>query len=291
MEHCRQVTRAEARNFYYGLKLTPEPKRSALYAIYAWMRRADDLVDEVGGDVSNRRENLERFRAATDVMMEGDSECEDPVLIGLGHVVDQYGLDASLLHAMLDGQLEDLDHREYETFEDLKAYCYRVASTVGLLCIRIWGYEDKRAEAMAIDRGLAFQLTNIIRDFREDFEMGRLYLPRSEFQRHGLTPEQLLDESNPPKASDVERFILEQVDRAEMHYLNSQSLESLIHHSCAPSLWAMTSIYRGTLDKIRREPLKILEAQRVSLNSLQKSSIALQAKWRAFKVKGGASGP
>ncbi|MCZ6835500.1 MAG: phytoene/squalene synthase family protein [Planctomycetota bacterium] len=286
MEHCRRITRAEARNFYYGLKLAPEPKRSALYTIYAWMRRADDLVDDLVDETTTeqdrRGERLERFREETDAALEGNPVDDDPVWIGLSHVVDCFGLDASLFHDMLDGQLEDLGHREYETFDDLRRYCYRVASTVGLICITIWGYEQKEAEAIAIDRGIAFQLTNIIRDFREDFDIGRIYLPRCDFQKHGLTPRQMREGENPDAAK---RFILQQIDRAESYYQKSESLESMIHPSCAPSLWAMTSIYRGTLDKIRRDPGRLIGDRRISLNSLRKSSIALQAKWRSFKVK------
>jgi len=285
-EHCRLVARAKARNFYYGMKLAPEPQRSALYCIYAWMRRADDLVDHAGGGRERRRDDLAQFRAATDAANAGEPVDDDPVWACLRHVVDRFGIDPGHFHAMIDGQLEDLDRPEYDTFEQLHGYCYRVASTVGLICITIWGYDDPAAEALATDRGIAFQLTNVIRDFREDYEMGRVYLPREDFARHELTPRELRDWASPDAAR---RFVLAQVDRAESFYERSEALDDLIHASCAPALWAMTAIYRGTLDKIRRDPSRIA-LERIALSPIQKSTIAMRAKWRAMRARNGSGG-
>lgn len=288
MERCRDVTRTRARNFYYGLKLAPEPKRSALYCIYAWMRKADDLVDDAGEDVELRRANVETFRAMTEAALAGEPADEDPIWIGLRHVVDRFGIDAAHFDAMIDGQLDDLEIRRYETFEDLHEYCYRVASTVGLICITVWGYHDPRAEALATERGIAFQLTNIIRDFREDFDMGRVYLPQEDFRRHDLAPDDLRTWSRPDAS---ERFVIEQIGRAESFYERAAELDDLIDPSCAPALWAMTAIYRGILDKIRRAPNRIIDGQRVSLSPIQKSAIALQAKWRSIRTGIGTPSP
>ena len=152
LEHCRRITQSQARNFFYGLKLTPEPKRSALYAVYAWMRKADDLVDRKGADESTMQDNVERFRAATDAALRNEPMDDDPIWIALNHVGQRFGLDRKLFHAMIDGQLEDLHTRRYETFAQLREYCYRVASTVGLTCITIWGYDDDSAPALAVER-------------------------------------------------------------------------------------------------------------------------------------------
>lgn len=282
LEHCRLVTRSQARNFYHGLKLTPEPKRSALYAIYAWMRKADDLVDHATESNASLRAKVERFRVATDAALDGNPVDGDPVWISLHDVVRRFDLDRKHFLSMIDGQYEDLGTKRYETFDQLRRYCNRVASTVGLICISIWGYEGDRVEQLAIDRGLAFQLTNIIRDIREDFGMGRVYLPMEDFERHELTCEQLLA-WDPPEA--CRRMILSQIERAESYYTKSEPLDACIDASCAPALWAMTAIYRGTLDKIRHDPETIGSDARVSLSSLQKGAIVLQAKWRSLRSR------
>ncbi len=287
-EHCRQITRTQARNFYCGLKLTPEPKRSALYVIYAWMRRADDLVDDVKGgeDEEVLRERVDHFRAATDAALDGTPVDDDPVWVSLHDVVRRFELPRHHFYDMIAGQLDDLRIHQYDSFKQLGDYCYRVASTVGLICISIWGYTDEAAHELAIQRGMAFQLTNIIRDVREDLEMGRRYLPAEDLERHGLDAQGLLH-WRPPDA--CRRCILEQVERAETYYRSSEPLDDLIDPACVPALWAMTSIYRQTLEKIRRDPRRIVDDARVALSPFQKSTIALQAKWRSLRTRNVAS--
>ncbi|MCA9295654.1 MAG: squalene/phytoene synthase family protein, partial [Phycisphaerales bacterium] len=174
---CEQLTRQRARNFYYGLKLSPEPQRSALYAIYAWMRHADDIVDDASHGPDVARTELAAFRASTVDVITAEREPDEPLWRAVRDVVQRFGLDITLLHDMLDGQLADLDWSPYESFDQLRHYCYQVAGTVALTCIEIWGYTDTAAREYAIDRGVAFQLTNIMRDFREDYDAGRVYLP------------------------------------------------------------------------------------------------------------------
>jgi phytoene synthase len=280
LAHCRDVTRRCARNFYYGLKLSPEPQRSALYAIYAWMRRADDLVDTArDAAVPDRlRRELRDFRASTDSALAGRPTHADPLWIGLADTASRFGLPAEPFHAMLDGQEEDVARRSFETFDDLRSYCYRVASTVGLLCIEVWGYGDATARALAIDRGIAFQLTNILRDFAQDHDHGRVYLPLDEFAAHGLSPNDLRCWRDPQKCL---RFMHEQLDRAERFYQTSAGLEAMITESCRPTLWAMTSIYHGLLVKMRLDPARLMSNQRVRLSAMRKGLIALQARWQA----------
>ena len=287
-EHCRQITRQQARNFYYGLKLTPEPKRSALYAIYAWMRQIDDIVDNSGvdsGGAAVLREKVRSFRAKTEAAISGKPIDDDPIWISLADVIARFDLEPEHFHSMIEGQLDDLSTTHYETFEQLQQYCYRVASVVGLICIRIWGCDNPDGKEHAIERGTAFQLTNIIRDFREDFEMGRVYLPAEDFTCHNLTPEELRAWSKPDACNQL---IQKQIARAEEYYRSSRPLDDMIHPSCFPALGAMTAIYQGTLEKIRREPSRIIRSERVSLSSIQKSAIALQAKWRILKAKNGS---
>jgi 15-cis-phytoene synthase len=273
---CREVTRRRARNFYYGLKLLPEPQRSAMYAIYAWMRRADDLVDEPEQQPDVQEQRIEAFRSATDRAMSGMPDDGDYLWPALAFAAERFRLTSQPFHQMLDGQLDDVADRIYETFDQLREYCYRVASTVGLICITVWGYDDDRAPDLAIERGIAFQLTNILRDFREDFDVGRVYLPRENFDQHGLTPMDLRAWSKP---ESCEQFIREQIERTTAFYERSAPLDEMISPSCLPTLWAMTRIYRGLLEKMRDQPSQLVSDRRVRLSAWQKGLIAVKAKW------------
>jgi 15-cis-phytoene synthase len=277
LRHCREITRRCARNFYYGLKLSPEPQRSALYVIYAWMRRADDLVDNAATpDTSAIEARLQSFRDATDAALRGSPMNNDPLWIGLADTATRFRLPAEHFHAMLDGQVEDLAKPSYATFEDLRGYCYRVASTVGLICIEVWGYSDRSARELAVERGIAFQLTNILRDYRQDYEAGRIYLPLEDFERHGITPQELRDWSHPQECHALMR---QQIERTESYYRRSAALDGMIAPGCRPTLWAMTTIYHGLLRKMMNNPSKLMLGGRLRLSALQKGTIALRAKW------------
>lgn len=277
--YCRRITRRRARNFYYGLKLAPEPQRSALFSIYAWMRRADDLVDGTTDDTNRPLRNIEAFRCATDAALAGQIVDDDPLWVALADTATGFNVHREALYAMLDGQIDDLIGRQYQTFDQVREYCYRVASAVGLICIEIWGYRDPVARGLAVDRGIAFQLTNILRDYKEDFDSGRVYLPAEDFARHDLTPSQVRQWSDPSRCRE---FILEQAERAKSFYVRSASLDRLITPSCRPALWAMTSIYRSLLRKIQRAPQRIIVGRRLRLSPLRKGAIALRARCLAI---------
>ncbi len=275
-EWCETLTRRKARNFYYGLKLSPPTQRRALYALYAWMRRADDLVDDNHGSVDSCLERISRFRSATDVVLGGDYPDESPLWVALWDTSQRFALTPAHFHSMLDGQIDDVENRPYRTFTDLREYCYRVASTVGLLCLEIWGSHDDRAGQFAIDRGIAFQLTNILRDFREDFDAGRVYLPDEDFLRHEITPEELRGWARPDRGR---AFLLDQINRAESYYRRSAALDEVVGEGGRSSLWAMTSIYHQILVKMRRHPERIVLGDRMRLNALHKGAIAVRARW------------
>lgn len=274
-EACREVTRRRARNFYYGLKLTPEPKRSALYAIYAWMRAADDLADAAAGSTAERLERIAEFRETTDRLFRGDDVPAEPLWQAMADVLRRFDLPAPAFHHMLDGQEADLRTERYETFEDVRRFCYNVASTVGLVCIAVWGVNDSSAPELAVEQGIAFQLTNILRDVRQDLDHGRCYLPMSELRRAGLSIEDLKSWRKP---DSCEAFIREQAQRAEQHYERSIPLISMVSPDCRPTLWAMREIYHGLLLKIIAEPASIMGSRRVRLSSLRKAWIAFQAQ-------------
>jgi len=324
---CEAITRRRARNFYYGLKLTPPSRRGAMYAVYAWMRQADDLADAAGLADDERRERIAALRIRTRELFasaeEGRSEPpqrlpdpdapasnrqvvsesplersgrgnrspadgQGPVWLAMEDTVRRFRLSIEPFEAMLDGQLEDIEHRRYETFDELRRFCYRVASTVGLVCIDIWGHRDPRARDLAIDRGIAFQLTNILRDVREDFSRDRVYLPTEDFARHALDPAALLEWRDDRRCR---AFILEQAERVELLYNRSAGLDSMIDPSCRPTLWAMTSIYHRLLEKIRANPSAVANTRRIRLSCLTKGWIALQARRQALAVPEEAPAP
>jgi 15-cis-phytoene synthase len=281
--YCREITRVRARNFYYGLKLTPEPKRSAMYAVYAWMRQADDLADGAVGPIDERRRRIEAFRARTcevfgleSARADGaaDAAVDDRLWTALGDVAGTFNLSAQPFFDMLDGQLDDLEQREYRSFEELRRFCYKVASTVGLVCIEVWGFNHPSAHERAVDQGIAFQLTNIIRDFKQDFDHGHCYLPAEELARAGLDAATLRTWSKPSACAD---FILAQCNRAELYYERSRDLITMIAPDCRPTLWAMAEIYHGLLRRIRKDPAAVVHAKRVRLSSITKAAIAFRA--------------
>lgn len=293
---CADIVRERARNFYYGLRLTPEPKRSAIYAVYAWMRAADDQVDEAGS-LEEKRTRLEEFRQTTERMIRGEHlghHQDDPAWIAFRHTVQSYDISAAELRHMIDGQARDIEieaaqagHIErpdpmMATRDELRAYCDCVASSVGRVCVRIWGLRSganwTQALELAGQRGLAFQLTNILRDYAEDYDEGRVYLPAVDFSRHAQTPANLRrwNPEGPSRAmvSDIAAW-------ARKCYDTSAPLDDLIDPACLPALWAMTRIYSGLLSIIEKDPQRIVGARRIRLSSAHKAAIALRAAFMA----------
>lgn len=274
---CRDVTRKRARNFYYGLKLLPEPRRSALYAIYAWMRHADDLIDDQG-DRNVASSLLDEFAEHTRESLSGNVPCELPMWRAFTETVARWSLDPAPFGMMIDGQQADLEGRPITTPEELLQYCRQVASSVGLICIQIWGATDDLARELAIDRGIAFQLTNILRDLREDLQMGRCYLPSEQLKAAGVSTDELLSWLH---ADRCESLVQGWIDIAHEAYGRSAPLDEMIDEECRPTLWAMTSIYRSILDRIDRNPMRIATGPRIRLGAAHKTSIALRARWMA----------
>jgi 15-cis-phytoene synthase len=279
---CEQLTRSKARNFYYGLKLLPEPKRSDMFALYAYMRLIDDIADEDddGRSYQQRLDDLEAWGVVTRAVLNGDAE----FAAGAGHEVWPAFADMArrnrLPHDLFDdviaGQLQDLRPAAFDTFEQLYKYCYRVAGTVGLASIYVWGFDGSAAtRQLAIERGVAFQLTNILRDLREDTGRGRTYLPREDLEAAGVT------ENDLRSGRGGEAFVTlmrRQIERAESYYVRSAALESHIAPDSRPTLVAMTQIYHGLLRKLGGQPERVLR-ERVSLSLFTKLMIG----WRASR--------
>lgn len=284
LAHCGRVTRGRARNFYYALKLTPEPKRSALYTIYAFMRACDDLADADGAqeDADGAMAHIERLRAAMRATVQARGALPPgPLWPALRWACATYGLDPRHLHAMLDGQRCDLQCRRFDTFDQLSGYCHRVASVVGLVCIAVWGHDGHAdVEPMAARRGIALQLTNILRDLREDAGRDRVYLPADELARFDLDTETFRHDVLRGQADDrFDRLMAFQLDRARRCYERSAALDGHIDVDCRPTSRALTQIYRRLLDRIAADPRSVLHG-RVRVSAARKLLIGLRASWR-----------
>jgi len=273
VQYCREVTRTRAANFYWGLRLTPEPQRSAMYAIYAWMREADDIVDgaPAGSDAAR---SIQLFRAHTQLALRGD--VGEPTLLwrALAAVASAYPLELSDFDAMIDGQIADLRPRRLQREVEFRRYCEQVASSVGRVCIRVWGYQDEHALALASERGVAFQMVNVIRDIAEDARMGRVYIPQERLDGAGVDVDGLLHWREPRRCRAlIDGMIAAARDRFEA----SASLDAMIEPTCRPTLRGLTGMYRALLERMAGDPERIVR-ERVSVPRLQKALVILRAR-------------
>jgi phytoene synthase len=282
--YCRDLTRREAKNFYYGLKLLKEPKRSAMYALYAYMRLVDDIADDDanGRTIEQRAADLAQWAVLTRAAIAAGESGEAPrghiVWPAFAAMVGKYKVPAQLFDDMIAGQRQDLTPVPMATFDDLHQYCYRVASVVGVASLYVWGFDGGEATVdLAIDRGIAFQLTNVLRDLREDAARGRCYLPADELTRFGVSEESIAQGEESPAFLDLMRF---QITRAREYYGRSAPLEEKVRPDSRATLGAMTAIYRGILEKIAEDPARVLH-QRVGLGKMKKLLIG----WRAMRGK------
>lgn len=274
-QHCSKLTRERARNFYYGIRLLPEERRQALCAIYAFFRYTDDVSDDETA-TGDRHELLRRWRQAVDPA-QGDAG-QNLILPAFHDAVRRYGIPLQYFYDLIDGAEADLAVDRYATFDELYRYCYQVASTVGLVCIHVFGFDGSpQALLSAEHRGIAFQLTNILRDVKEDADRGRIYLPLEDLERFGISPEALLDGRPGPAFTDLMAF---EVDRARDYYRRSDSLVERVEPSSRPSLLAMTHIYRGLLEKVAELGPRVLE-RRARLSTVEKVKLAGKSLLRA----------
>jgi 15-cis-phytoene synthase len=282
---CSGIARTSARNFYYAFLVLPHAKRNALCAIYAYMRRCDDLSDDDSLSLRERRAKLEAWLEAFHRAQAGEPT-DDAILLALTDTQRRYQIPAELLDQLAFGTLMDVPESEeganqtstqeeeelviqYRTFKDLYLYCYHVASVVGLVCIKIFGYRDPNAEHLAERCGIAFQLTNIIRDVKEDSIMGRVYLPLEDLQRFELSPADL--KSGPDRAR-LRALLTMEADRARDFYKSGHELIPLVNEDSQPALWVLVTIYQRLLEKISQKQYDVF-AGKVRLTTFEKLSV------------------
>lgn len=279
---CRGISRRAAKNFYYGFMVLPAEKRNALSAVYAFMRHADDISDEPGVEPLLKRQKLNEWLDAAKTVFAG-KPTDDPVLMALGDAQKKFKIPPELFEKLVYGTSLDLDIPPASaeapavlcnTFEDLKQYCYYVASVVGLVCIRIFGYEDSKAEFLAEDCGLAFQLTNIIRDVKEDASMGRIYIPEEDLARTNLTAANFSSSllQDPAQAQHLRPALEYEAERARKYYESAKWLMELIEEDSRAALWVLVEIYSRLLQKITDRNYDVL-TERVRLTLWEKLKV------------------
>jgi 15-cis-phytoene synthase len=266
--YCLKVARTRAKNFYYSFVLLSKQQRKAMCAIYAFMRYCDDLSDEPGAT----RVAIDQWRAELEDALQGRFS-DHPLWPGFHHTVRRFGIPHDYFRQMIDGVTSDLEPRRLETFDELYQYCYHVASVVGLTIIHIFGFDTRSALPLAEKCGIAFQLTNILRDIREDAEKGRIYIPAEDLRRFGVTEDDLRAGLRDEKFLRMMRF---EAARARQYYTESSPLLDLIHPRSKSSLQALISIYSRLLERIEGTNYDVF-TRRVRLSALEKTRIVVRA--------------
>ena len=307
---CNTIAQREAKNFYYSFRVLPQHKRDAMCAVYAFMRRADDISDDEALPLPKRREAMARWLEAWRIARR-NGVSEDPVFLALNDTQKRFAIPDALLEDLVRGTTMDLQENQpgvmavtdargtelgnrtrtfqiYESFEDLYRYCYLVASVVGLVCIRIFGYSDPRADLFAEKTGVAFQLTNILRDVGEDLERSRIYLPLRDLEANRVSVDQLvLAVQTRQKPEAVTNLLALEASRAREFYASAEELLPLIDRDSRAALWVLVTIYRGLLEQIIAKNFDVFSG-RVSVPTSKKLMSLAQGMGMALRNRMGS---
>lgn len=273
---CEDVTRAEARNFYYGIRLLPPPRRSALCALYALARRVDDIGD---GDLPPAQKV--RLLAETRKALDRLDDSSDPVLVAVADAARRYPVPLEAFAELVDGVQMDVDDVTYADFDELVVYCRRVAGSIGRLCLSVFGSDvDAATDQLADQLGIALQQTNILRDVREDLLNGRVYLPQDELERFGVRLRLTDDGSLDDPDGHLAALLRHAAARAQDWYCLGLRLVPHLDRRSAACCLAMAGIYRDLLGRIAADPTRVYRG-RTSLTGWQKARVATVALARA----------
>ena len=279
--YCKKLTTRSKSNFYYAFLFLPRERREALEAVYAYCRLVDDVVDE-DAPVAKKLEGIARWRLELDAVY-GDKQSTHPVTARLRAAVQRFAIRREDMEAIIDGCAMDIEKTRYETWDELRLYCYRVASAVGLMCIEIFGYTPSQVEAVrryAIDLGIALQLTNILRDVAEDAQRGRIYLPAEDLRAFGVSDEELVSGKRSPAFVRMMQF---QASRARSHYLRARAAISVYERSKLVIAEIMGDIYYALLEEIEAREFDVFGVK-TTVRRRDKMRIALgnfaKAQWR-----------
>ena len=272
--YCEAMARREAANFYWGFIALPHAQRTAIYALYDFARQVDDEADSGGGDAAERAARLGHHRRRLHEARAGDTT--DPVISVLADAMVRYAIPVDEVELLIDGVAMDLTVARYASWVELREYCRLVASMVGRLCVRVFGFRDPAALDHAEDLGIALQLVNILRDVREDAERGRIYLPLDELARFGITEADVL-EGRPVPAWP--RFVAHYAARTRAHYASGMRVTEMIPPKSAVCVRTMAGIYRRILERLEHDPFLPLR-ERASLSPAEKVGVMAKS-WLA----------
>jgi phytoene synthase len=271
--YCEEKLAQSGSSFAYTFRFLPTPRRHAITALYAFCREVDDVVDEIT-DPAVARMKLAWWR--NEIARVFGGKPQHPVALALAEVVGRYALPREHFDAIIDGMTMDLDRNRYQDFATLERYCHRVAGVVGLLSAEIFGYEDPATRIYARELGIAFQLTNIIRDVGEDGQRSRIYLPQDELRRFGVSDADILGRKLTPAFQNLMAY---QVERARTSYAKAfAALPQRDRRAQRPGLM-MAAVYRALLAEIERDGFRVLD-RRISLTPLYKAWMAWKASWQ-----------
>jgi phytoene synthase len=294
--YCEMVAKTQARNFYFSFMTLPPERKAAMCAIYAFFRYSDDVSDEAADDrpltiydgdeaeeTQTKADKMQEWRAALERALEGDYG-DSLILPAFHDTVQTYHIPGRYFQELIDGTEMDLTKTRYETWEELRLYCYRVASLVGFVCIHVWGFDEADGKAMEYAEacGLAFQLTNIMRDVKEDAERDRIYLPQEDLLRFGVSEEDLKQGLLTENFRALMKF---EAERAKEFYKQAHALFPLVHTPGRPTLSIMLKIYRGILDSIERNDYDV-HSRRARVSTPKKLGIVAGA-WLRSKLSTG----
>jgi len=286
--YCESVTRRHAKSFYFAAKFLPKPKQKAVYPIYAFCRRVDDEIDEIGdGNESDAMRAVEKWKQKLEEVFEGkrqktkgknENENQSSVFIAWEDLLKIYKIPQNLPLELIQGVLMDTHTKRYETFEELYVYCYRVASTVGLMSSEILVYSDKIALRYAEALGIAMQLTNILRDVKEDAARNRIYLPQEDLRKFGVSEKQIFSGEMSDNFIEMMKF---QIGRARDYYRTGEKGISLLEKDSRFTVLLASRIYERILDEIEKQNYDVF-TRRAHTTSLQKL-FSIPKIWREVR--------
>jgi len=273
---CVEVTRERARNFHFAFSVLPKPRYQGICALYAFSRLADDMSDDES-DPQKALASSRAWRAAFDRALAGDPSGH-AILPAVAETMRRYEIPPAYMHELIAGTEMDAHTRRYEKWDDTYLYCYRVASVIGMMTIHVFGFTDPRAIPLAEKTGIAFQLTNILRDLGEDAGRDRIYLPLEDLRAQGVPESELLAAKDTPA---IRRLVEAEVERARLYYQSGRELVPLIVPESRDALGSLVAIYQRLLEEIARRGFDVL-SERVTLSNAEKLRLAAGVAWKQF---------
>ncbi|QQS37718.1 MAG: presqualene diphosphate synthase HpnD [Ignavibacteriales bacterium] len=277
MDSAKNIAKESKSSFYYAFNLLPEEKRDAMNTVYAFCRKTDDIIDEGFESTDFKFEKLRRWRIEFEKAFNGNSEY--PLLNKLGRTISRFNIPLDPFFELIKGMEMDLQNNRYKSFDDLQLYCYRVASTVGLMCIEIFGYKHPSTKDFAVNLGIALQLTNILRDVKKDAEKGRIYLPQEDLHKFGYTENDLMNLTYNPEFTNLMKY---EAERAKQYFELATSNLNLDDKKTMFAARAMQHIYFKMLEKIVAAEYDVFN-KNIKVSKFEKVGIAVGV-WAKYRL-------